>query len=470
MKRFLTIILSIVVCLGIPVKVSAASDTTIFSSGVTMSTAEFHTRFVGSQPNTQSVTSLESSQVKFSNNILSLNSLKTSVELVLQDGTTTSFDITGDIYAGYKTAFGDVNSVIVDSTCTDTNISVLLFEMLFAEHDSYSEQTKKSFFINDSLKEGDSFRLYLLIEQQLYMFEDVLPNEFAVYNDHEYIQITDPLKDLLWFAAFVNPKIEIIENEEGKNTELLIPFSSDAGSDYWAGDKVYQTSFEIGGSTYVQSSCPFGYYRICDVSTSDATWRGGFYISESTLIDGVTVDYVENVIRYKNVSIAVTVGKDTEFSSSITNGSYFKRNSLINRDAIADILSAFVDWWDKGIGILEVVKSVTDTGKDATFGEDFISIVEPGVTCIEVSVPYSRCEFFKNGFSISASNNIDANNSAKHFLKLDVGVYSTLNASTSQLTTTGAIQFTWDVFLSSTLDDIQQGVQKSFTKSYLNQH
>lgn len=208
MKKKLAFVFLLVIFLTILLKVLLTFDAPIFSSGVTMSTAEFHTRFVGSQPNTQSITSLQSSQVRLSNNILSLDSLKTSVELVLQDGTTTSFDITGDIYAGYKTAFGDVNSVIVDSTCTDTNISVLLFEMLFAEHDSYSEETKKSFFINDSLNEGASFRLYLLIEEQLYMFEDVLPDEFTVYNNHEYTQITDPLKDLLWFAAFVKPKIK----------------------------------------------------------------------------------------------------------------------------------------------------------------------------------------------------------------------------------------------------------------------
>lgn len=392
-----------------------------------------------------------------------------------------TFEVGGTLYSGYKNQIKEMNSVIVDAKTDCEDVSVLLFEMLFdLDNTAASKVNAKQelntydncFMTTEPIVTTASVRLYLCIDDVIYMFEDALPTIFNQCNQ-KYQQMSDPMKDMLWFASLITPTIameKVSETDEMFVEATASTRASDAGSVFWAGDTSYVYRFDVYGERYVQRSMPFGYYRICDVATSDSTWKAEFYICESTNVGGEIVTGVDNLIRYKNVQISMAVGKGTEFSSSEIDGcSIIKKPLFQNNELIVDILSASVDWWDLGVSIVNVFDSLSDTGENVCLGTEFSSLYPSGTTAISSKIHYSRGELYGDGYS-SASSNLIAIDSSSHYLILHGSVHSNLSGAVNTINTTGCIQFEWDVFVNSTLEDLAVGETCTFTGAYTVSH
>ena len=479
-KRSISIVLIVILMLSMPLTVSANAlkNETATLSGIVMSKDDFKNKFASSQKVSIDKNSFIECSLEMSDIVLSQNALSLKATLYSSAGINTSFVISGDLYSGYKNQIMEMNSVIVDADSSNDDVSILLFEMMFEDGTSVAEELSalgsasdilktynSSYFVSSPVVAATSIRLYLEIDNMIFMFEDDLPAMFESC-DREYMQISDPTKDMLWFSKVITPTIKLEKESEAEIMTANVR-SSDAGSNLWSGGGGYSISFDINGSTYVQRSVPFGYYRICDVTTNNASWKAEFYVSESTFVNGEKVSGVDNLIRYRNVQINMAVGKDTEFASSQLGGRILERGD--HDGVVAGILSATVDWWDLGMSIVNVFSALTDTGQTRSLGSEFSDVYTSGTTAIGTKIPYSRGELYNNSYS-SASSSLVSITSTSHYLILQANVHSSLSSSVTSVSTTGGVEFIWDAFLDSTLEDIATGEKKTFTKAYTNSH
>jgi len=392
-----------------------------------------------------------------------------------------TFEVGGTLYSGYKNQMKEMNSVIVDAKTDSEEVSVLLFEMMFDLDKAAGKVNAKQelntyencFMTTEPIVSTASVRLYLCIDDVIYMFEDALPTIFNQCNQ-EYQQMSDPMKDMLWFASLVTPTVtmeQVSETDEMFVEATANTRASDAGSVLWTGNRTYTYRFDVYGEEYVQRSLPFGYYRICDVATSVTPWKAEFYICENTSVGGEKITGVDNLLRYKNIQISMVVGEGTEFSESEIDGCVIeKRESWFdNNNLIVDILSASVEWWDLGQSIVNVFASLKEVEENVCLGTEFSSLYTSGTTAISSKIHYSRGELHGNSYSSEEADLVKFDSSS-HYLILQGDVHSNLAGAVNAVNTTGCIQFEWDVFLNSTLEDFAVGQKRTFTKAYTVTH
>ena len=193
--------------------------------------------------------------------------LKFDTRLFSKSGVDISFEVSGKLYSGYKNQISEINSVIVDAASSNDAVSILLFEMLFNVKDSIAKAQRDakelrtysgSFWTKDPSVSDSSIRLYLLKDDMVYMFEDDLPVVFQNYN-REYIQMSDPTKDMLWFASLIPSTVEVrTEESDEMLAEALVGVdrSSSASEVLWTGGRTYYHSFMAYGDKYEQCSMP----------------------------------------------------------------------------------------------------------------------------------------------------------------------------------------------------------------------
>lgn len=214
--------------------------------------------------------------------------------------------------------------------------------------------------------------------------------------------------------------------------------------------------------------------RICDVETSNAEWRAEFYISENTQINGEKVSGIENLFRYKNVEVSVGSGEYTQISNSLHQGRVRENGNDDYKSFVLNVLSASVGWWDTAVSIYNAIAALVGNTAPAPIAlNSGVSIIYSSVTrAVGTCVSYEKGEFFNNAYTANGNyvEDVHSDSSNAHYLIFIANVHSRLDATIQEILETGYIEFKWDVFLNSTLEDVATNVRKTYTKVYTNMH
>lgn len=132
----------------------------------------------------------------------------------------------------------------------------MLFNMIFNDGFETNINTvlqgtnnmNKIFLINNYLCNTDAVRIYIKVGENLYLFEDVMPNVFENCNN-EYLFMSDPLKDMIWYSSLTTPTVSVIDTSTARGTVMLTEMlkenstyntlSTKSQGTHWAGDDIY---------------------------------------------------------------------------------------------------------------------------------------------------------------------------------------------------------------------------------------
>ena len=236
----------------------------------------------------------------------------------------------------------------------------------------------------------------------------------------------------------------------------------------WVNDKTYQTSFNEHGNKWVERSLPFGYYRITDINHSNTTWKAEFYIDESIMINGRKATGYTNLVRYNNVKIGITCGKNSELLSTSITGRVSKSSGAEIANAAFDVLSAVSNWWSTGTAIANVFKAMKDSGKDIKLGGSAYTGVPSGTTSVGIAMQKNEY-LFNNSYSSSSSTGVTTNSPA-HYIIFQTNACSTSASGTASTYTKGCVTFQWDAFLNSDYTKLDTAKKKSFEVNYYSKY
>ncbi len=470
MKRVLSVWLCVLLVLSTcTCNSSATSDPknkdVITLSGISLTKDDFSETFVSTEnaDEKKEVAVLASTVLHITLEVMDPDHICAEMFLTYEGKEIERFQITGDLFKGYRSQVSDANSLVLDVEKTESKTKVLLFELVDGASDG-------NYYAAKETTEQSAIRVYLMNDERLFLFEDSLPSSLSICFTDKHEQITDPTKDFLWFSAFIEPHIEYLDPCTDPNITMILGLSEvmrDTGSTLWSGDTVYSTQFFVNGMTYSQLSIPFGFYRICNVNSGDATWKAEFYISESTRINNVQVDDYQNDIRYDSIEIGLVCGNKTEYQNLSLSGRVYKislSGNIIN--ATMDVVSAAVNWWSLAQSIYSVFAAMVDTGNDITLGTMYSQNFPSGTTAVGTKMQANHCMF--SGSQFNPSTQVVTPTSSSHYLILQTEVNSTYvsNGSTS---TSGAVRFAWRAYLHSTLSQIDYDSAEykvDYTSSY----
>lgn len=472
MKKIVIYIMSLIMIL-MPIRpVNAMKndmETLAFSvDGVSISINTFIETYVGKEAGLINAEDAKCTrlQLQVMNAFIESDSIKLNVRIYdpINKETKSSLTISGKIYTGHRSQTEEAESIIVDA-CTDSvDIQVLLFECV-------EGISKPNYYAADEKTNKDSFRLFLRQENNILLFEDSLPDIFRNCFQLEYDQITDPMKDLIWYASFVEGELEYIDIEKDEEwiqkRRMLEENSSKAARTLWTGATIYSLTFYVNGDKIQQNSVPFGYYRICNVTSSDATWKAEIYIDESSKKNGTKVNNIDNLVRYKDVSLNFACGKKTEFQNMSMTGRIYNSGGSNVTSAALGVLSVSSKWWSLGTSIYNIFSALISTGSNITLGGAYYSSFSTGTTGIGAKTK-SGYSMSKNSYSSSAANNITTAAPA-HYLICQAELNSTYTKAEST-STSGAVCIKWFAYKRSDLSTIDSNGKKqakvSYTASY----
>ncbi len=377
-------------------------------------------------------------------------------QLANTEGQIVDFDITGELYSGFKKEAYNLPSVVVDVEDSQNKVDVLYFEIMNATND-------KILYVDQNLKEVPNMKIYLTYDGKLYLFEKELPLELRGITNTGLEQIRDTLKDSIWFAPLAPAETAEISAEDFYSPEELLEMQALGSTTSWSGGTVYQYRFVANGITYLHNSMPFGTYRATNATSGDSTWTANFYVNESVLADGRKIT-ADNLIRYKNVEIGIICGKDTEILRGILDGRLYNKNdgsSALNKSF--DLFTSQIPWWSTGQQIASILAALADSGRDMKLGSGLAVNAPSGTTAVAArSLNYI---LFRNAYESGYANNVHETSNS-HSMKFQAIVTSNMQSGASTTNTTGCIQFKWDAYNNATLNSIATNVKKTFTFSY----
>ena len=97
-------------------------------------------------------------------------------------------------------------SIVLDMTSTSEDSEVLLFDLV-------DGPGKPNFFADEKATNLDAIRIYIRRGDDIFMFENRLPNVFRKCFEQKNVPIGDPTKDILWYSSFISPETELIKIE-----------------------------------------------------------------------------------------------------------------------------------------------------------------------------------------------------------------------------------------------------------------
>lgn len=455
-KKIVSLFLALVLTLGTASSAFAVDDRVSFGnmeiSGVGMTPTEFEDAFATSVKSTINPADYAAATLNLTGIIYSGDELTMNATLTTADNTAVEFEFGGKLYDGYKQEMFGADSFIVDAESSNAEVQSLLFEVVTNNQDTDA-------LIDTTLSGVANIKVYVKYNGLVYMFEGAIPTGFSVVANGEYEKMTDPLKDMLWFASVTAPSITI------ENTDISdVPSVFAIKERTWTG-KTYNITMDINGKEYVQTAIPFGYIEYADtINNSDHTWKAGFFISVHTRRDDyeVTTD-VDSIINFKNVAIGFRCGSDTEICRVHTDGRVAVNNNP-NASSTLNLIGSSIPKAGPFVSAISFFRDVITYGNPISvkLGSTSLTVL-PKKTCnASISIP-SDSRMFNNSFDATSGDNTTVDSPA-HYLLYDATVRSTL--SSGSVSTVGTIYFKWDVIRWSTFETIDSDATSYVSFTY----
>ncbi len=139
---------------------------------------------------------------------ITINERKIEFDVCLKsrDKVVDEFHLSGFTYSGYRQEVYGYPSIVLDMTSTSEDSEVLLFDLV-------DGPGKPNFFADEKATDLDAIRIYIRRGDDIFMFENRLPNVFRKCFEQKNVPIGDPTKDILWYSSFISPETELIKIE-----------------------------------------------------------------------------------------------------------------------------------------------------------------------------------------------------------------------------------------------------------------
>ena len=346
-------------------------------SGYTMSEDYFKAAY-GSNPadrkeilatkggETKTATDARISNIEIKNSVISLS---ISMGTVGKD-----VSISGEMYASARTQYG-VNSIVVDAECSDTDYTVLLFE-IWNDND-----VDNQVLYNTSVKNTPHVKVYLQsTNSEISMYEFALPASLNDLDASNYEKANKTI-DLLWPLKVIESTVTEVSTDEAILREMgLNTLSREANTwSTWINSRTYVNTFYIGEYTYTSYSLPYVDYRYTNVISQDTTWVASFKVSEHLNVSSPYEDdqkyHGNNAYDYTNVRLVFGCGDNSTFVRTYQEGRMRENESLLDwLDGITVFaLQKVVSSHPVGataLDVIEFINTVTSTSRVVTLGTE----------------------------------------------------------------------------------------------------
>ena len=424
-------------------------------AGVTMSTERFNQLYGESSAEkspasykmlSRSISS-PASQLQIHSIQLAEDNTLTLTASVLYGGKVKELNMTGVLCNSEKQKLYQVDSVVGYMTDTSGNFEVLLFDL-------YRSEDEDLMLADSTLNYQPHMKLYLQDEAgELVLFETEIPS--ALQNlTIEGDEHCHSSKDALWFTNVIVPTVkevpvtdEVLE-QLGVESPGITPYSVTEAK-MWSSDIAYDYSFVYAGSKVGCLSMPYGYYVKPNVaSQGSTTWTCSFKISESVRIDGKQVDYLNQIINYRNVGIAFVAGNGTGFPNSTIQGKLLYQNSLGNlvnagNKLTVGLLDVALSQVPVAATINELVKFIINANKrsgEITLGETNKALYQSPQTVVGFAL--------NSGYCLSEGSNANnSNDLSGHYLLFQSPIELTQSIGVN---VNGLMRTSWTPYVNNT--------------------
>ena len=433
----------------------ASSSEEVNTTGISMTPETFKSTFSGT-PNmrnctvtsavTQS-THLTLSDISITKRTLTLNANLTT------NNTSTSFPITGNLSAGFRSQAG-INSIIVEVYEPQKDYNILLFEI-------YNDSTQDSLLITntDTLSTSPHVKLYIQDSSDtMFLFEFLMPDVFQSLTATNYPTANKNYDALWWAHDFVAHQNTSLTTTPELLTKLGIDTQTRAANDTytWEYAQTFYDTFYLAGSLVECWSLPYIEYKYTDVESADSTWFARFKIAERTEIQGITY-YGTNAYQYRNLKISFGGGDKTIFNRTYQQGRFTEEKTLgdILIESGKNITFAFLRYTAQRVGISDystvsnILNNMVSTNKTIKLGTDNIYLTAENVSAVGEQLPtkYVFHSSTKQGSNSTAGD---------YYLFQAITQYEEGPGNAS---TTGILRFSFDVEYNNQLTNITRSIR-----------
>ncbi|ANS76252.1 hypothetical protein AWM70_18055 [Paenibacillus yonginensis] len=357
----------------------------------------------------------------------------------------------GKLYKSSKQKDG-VNSVVGDIQDKTNTFNFLLFEV-YNDSSRNKVTTINSAIIDSNFSHKPHMNIYLTdASGNLLLFEIPIPKELSKLSVSNNDQI-EPTKDYAWFINVLKPHEPIIVpatpealQAAGLSIHSDVSILAVNGYSDWA-DNLVTYRETLGGTPYQWTTLAYGTWKAADV-TGQNTWTNTFKISESTTINGIVVPDVNNLLRFRNVTLTNAVGAKSSISRSFVQGQLDGKSNgsslamLVGNKIWSTALPAAPSLSDIQSWITAVNNALSS--KTVTLGSSGTVLNSgPVVTQSADSASY---EMFRK--TADANGNTLSNG---HYLTLQSDVQFEQGSTTAtSATANGMMTIKWDIYTAST--------------------